>query len=188
MLYKTSEKKDKKPFYKQWWFIVIIVFIALGTVGNLLDGEETTESEKVETTAPVEAVAEEKPVETSVEEPSIDTSVFQYAKDVEITDAIDITQHVTAKITISEDVPQGGAVQHILNQSYDFIQQEDLNGAKTITIFVIQNNKKIFQYTVQKDKFVPNDSIPMTQLVLEASKIETMSEDVKEFGEATEFW
>lgn len=35
------EKKVKKPFYKRWWFIAIVAFFILGTIGNMLgDSEE----------------------------------------------------------------------------------------------------------------------------------------------------
>lgn len=31
------ETKPKKPFYKRWWFIAIVVFFALGVIGSMLD-------------------------------------------------------------------------------------------------------------------------------------------------------
>lgn len=33
--------KEKKPIYKRWWFILIVVLFALGTVGNIIDGGKT---------------------------------------------------------------------------------------------------------------------------------------------------
>ncbi|MFJ8065218.1 Ltp family lipoprotein [Psychrobacillus sp. NPDC096426] len=55
-----SEKmKVKKPFYKRWWFIVIAVIVVIGVIGSL--GKDETETDKVETSAPVvEETAEEK--------------------------------------------------------------------------------------------------------------------------------
>src|SRR5690606_24552126 len=35
----------KKPFYKRWWFIAIVVFLVMGGLGALI-GEETTSDEK----------------------------------------------------------------------------------------------------------------------------------------------
>lgn len=33
--------KEKKPIYKRWWFILIVVLFALGTIGNIIDGGKT---------------------------------------------------------------------------------------------------------------------------------------------------
>ena len=199
---------NKKPFYKKWWFILIAVICVIGIVSEVSDDEnsevkkEGTATKTPEVTEEVESkeitekevVKEEKTEEeekkevVEVVETVIDTSVFEYATNTEVTDAIDINQHVTVKVFVSEEADAGMAVMNVVNQSYDFIQQDDVKDAKTITIFVTQNDKKIVQYTVQKDKFEPNDSVPMSDLVLNASEIEFMSDEVKAFGEAMETW
>src|SRR5690606_11382447 len=37
----------KKPFYKRWWFIAIVVFLVMGGLGALIDEEKTTSDEEV---------------------------------------------------------------------------------------------------------------------------------------------
>ncbi|MFF2797155.1 DUF4352 domain-containing protein [Lysinibacillus xylanilyticus] len=45
----------KKPFYKKWWFILIVAIIVLGALGNMAGGNDTTKEndkkDKVETSA-----------------------------------------------------------------------------------------------------------------------------------------
>lgn len=48
----SLDSKDKKPFYKRWWFIAIIVFLVIGALGSEDDTsdistEETPESSTV---------------------------------------------------------------------------------------------------------------------------------------------
>ena len=51
----------KKPIYKRWWFIVIVVFLAIGIIGNIATGWESLEDEP----AKQEVVkVDEKPEET----------------------------------------------------------------------------------------------------------------------------
>lgn len=146
--------------------------------------EETTEVTNEEVEAKKEET-EEKPVE---KKPTIDTSVFEFAKNVEVTDAIDSNQHVTVFVEMSEETQPGMATQHVINQTYDFIQQEDISNAKTVTIAVKQGETKIAQFTVNKDKFTPDDSKPMTEAVINASEIEFMTDEVKQFGQNLGTW
>lgn len=151
--------------------------------------EDTTEvnvkEEKAETT---EEVTESEPEEVSEEEQStINTDVFEYATKTEVTNAIDINDHVTVFVYMSEDLKPGLAAQHVLNQTYDFIQQEDVKDAKTISINVKQGDTKILMYTVETDKFKPNEEIPMSDLVLDASEVEFMIKEVEEAAEVFEW-
>ncbi|QGG51533.1 hypothetical protein [Lysinibacillus pakistanensis] len=118
----------------------------------------------------------------------IDTSVFEYAQAVDVTDAIDLNNHVTLIISMSEAINPGLATQHIVNQMYDFVQQVDVKGAKTIGINVKQGTKKIAQFTVYTDKFAPNDNEPMSDAVIAASEIEFMTDEVKIFGKTIASW
>lgn len=179
--------KNKKPVYKTWWFIVIVIFIVLAVIGAIIDDNEPENSD---TEKPVveDVVDDTKEEVGEVSEPTIDTSVFEYATNVEITDALSTNQHLTVKLDISADSKPGMGVQNIITQTFDFLQQDDIKDAKTITILVLQNDKKIAQYTVQKDKFVPNETDSMVDLVLQASEIEQMSEVVKQHGETLELW
>jgi len=174
-----------------------LLFIVL-TIGILLIGcsgrkesskeevpkSETAKSEivapkneiaKSETTAPKSEIAETK-------KSTIKTDVFEYAKKVDITDARDTNKHVTATVFMSNELTPGLATQHVLNQSYDFLQQADLKGVDTVTIGVMQGEKRIFQYTVTMKNFVPNDSVSMLDVVLKASKVEKMDPQVQEFA------
>ena len=47
----------KKPFYKRWWFIAIVVFLVMGGLGALIDEEKTTSDEEA---AEVSSKQEEK--------------------------------------------------------------------------------------------------------------------------------
>ncbi len=59
-----------------------------------------------------------------------------------MTDAIDLNNHVTLIISMSEAISPGLATQHVVNQMYDFVQQVDVKGDKTIGINVKQGAKK----------------------------------------------
>ncbi|WP_028390624.1 hypothetical protein [Bacillus cihuensis] len=121
-------------------------------------------------------------------ERKIDTSIFEYAKQIEVTDAIDINQHVTVVVTMDSKTPPGLATQHVVNQTYDFLQQDDIKDAKTISINVKQGEQKIAMFSVNKDEFKPNDDEPMSDLVMAASTMEFMTPEVKEFGETMDSW
>ena len=181
---------------------IFILFIIIGIVSfysynktevknEEINAEVNLKEEKDEFSA-TEQTTESEPDEVSEElteeESTINTDVFAYATKTEVTDAIDINDHVTVFVYMSEELTPGLASQHVLNQTYDFIQQEDVKDAKTISINVKQGDTKILMYTVEKDKFKTNDEIPMSDLVLEASKVEFMTDEVKEFGEIMEMW
>lgn len=58
----NKKEKAKKPFYKKWWFWVLIV-IALGALGNLIDSEPVENNVSQPEQSVVETVSEEKVVE-----------------------------------------------------------------------------------------------------------------------------
>ena len=133
-----------------------------------------------------EKTKEETPAEETKNE--IDTSVFEYAESVEVTDAIDVNQHVTVFVKMSDKTKPGLATQHVFNQTYNFLQQPDLAGAKTVTVAVKQGELKIAQITVNTELFVPNDKVPMSEVVLQASEVDSMSPEVKEYGTTMDTW
>ena len=145
---------QKKPFYKQWWFIAIVVFFVIAAIGATQEDGKTEDNhiiEKVSTKEENEnSNSKKETVVNAVPKTTIDTSVFEYATTADVTDAIDINKHVTVKLSVSEDAQPGISSQHVLNQTFDFLQQEDLNGAETVTIFVTQKEMKIFQFTEQE--------------------------------------
>lgn len=181
---------------------IFILFIIIGIVSfysynktevknEEINAEVNVKEEKDEFSA-TEQTTESEPDDVSEElteeESTINTDVFAYATKTEVTDAIDINDHVTVFVYMSEELTPGLASQHVLNQTYDFIQQEDVKDAKTISINVKQGDTKIFQFTVDTTKFKTDDEIPMSDLVLEASEVEFMTDEVKEFGEIMEMW
>ncbi|MBM7717293.1 hypothetical protein JOC94_004318 [Bacillus thermophilus] len=93
---------------------------------------------------------------------------------------------MTVFVDMSEDLKPGLAFQHVVNQSYDFIQQDDIEGAKTVGINVRQGGNKIAIYTVDRDKFQPNDNEPMADLVMDASVVEMALPEVEEFADTME--
>lgn len=157
--------------------------------------KEIEEAKKKEELAKKEAEEkrkqEAKQTEPKTEKPEkaeIDTSVYKYAEKVEVTDAIDITQHVTVFVDIPNENVPGQSVINVLSDTYDFLQQDDMSGAKTVTIAVRQNGIKIAQFTINKDKFVPDDDQPMAGQVVKAAEIETLSNEVREYGSVMELW
>ncbi|MER2060198.1 MAG: hypothetical protein ABTA16_15365 [Niallia sp.] len=163
---------------------------------TIIENNETSQSTNStiaadDTTDKVEE-PEDKLEETETKEvkddSKIDTSIFDLAKEINVTDARDITQHISLQIILKDAVKQGNGVQGVLTQAYDFLQQEDIAGANTITIFVNSGQLKIFQITIDTSKFKTDDEISMIKLVLDASEIEKMTDEVKSYGEALELW
>ncbi|UYL94150.1 hypothetical protein PK52_gp20 [Geobacillus phage vB_GthS_PK5.2] len=131
-----------------------------------------------------EEVKKEKPVKK--EGNKIDTSVFEYAKKVEVTDARDITKHINLVVHMSEELTPGLATRHVFYQTYDFLQQNDIKGADTVTVGVMQGDIRVAQITVDVKKFQPDDQI--IQSVLKAATIDKMRPEVKEFGKVMNLW
>lgn len=209
-------EKVKKPFYKKWWFITIVIVYALSTVAYLTGDDKAEEEAKAAEVAAMKAEEDNKreaEKEAQLQEEKeraelreklladaekraaeqetkreIDTSVFEYAEKVEVTDAIELNDHITLIISMSESTKPGMATQHVVNQTYDFVQQVDVKGAKTIGINVKQGDNKIAQFTVYTDKFKPNDDEPMSDAVIAASEIEFMTDEVKEHGKVMDSW
>ncbi|WP_440110210.1 hypothetical protein [Paenibacillus sp. QZ-Y1] len=120
------------------------------------------------------------------EDSQIDTSVFVYAQDIKVTDALDITNHIDVAVYMSEDVGKGLAVQHVFTQTYDFLQQDKVKEAKTVTIGIMSGDFRITQITVDMGKFEAGEHF--IHSVMGASKIDKMDDDVREYGESLELW
>jgi hypothetical protein len=178
----------------------VISFLSLGLLVGCSDAETTKETIKVEDNEMEEVVVEEEtsepheettdttPVDEEEKVASIDTSVFAYAESVDVTDARDITKHIDLVVNMSTEPTPGLAVQHVVSQTYRFLQQEDIIGADTITIGVMQDGTRTAQYTVEVSKFIPVPDKSMVKCVLEASTIDKMNDEVKEFGAVMEMW
>lgn len=178
----------KKPGWIVSSSILSLGLILTGCGNDNTASTNKQESKKTEVKAETKKVESKKADTTKKEEEKIDTSVFKYAKKVEVTNAIDLTQHVTIFVYMDKKLSPGLATQHVLNQTYDLLQQKDVSKAKTITIAVKQGDLKISQFTVNKQKFVTDNNKPMVKLVLNASKIDFMNDDVKQYGQSTGLW
>jgi outer membrane protein assembly factor BamE (lipoprotein component of BamABCDE complex) len=119
---------------------------------------------------------------------SVNTSVFEYAESVDVSNTIANNKQVSVSVTMNEKTLPGMATQDVVNETYDFLSQDDIKGAKTVIISIKQSDKTIATFTVDKDKFVPNDSKPMSDCVMKASKIDFMTPEVKKFGETMNSW
>lgn len=148
--------------------------------------ERSEESKKTPNVVKVEPVNEES--KETVKEAKIETSVFKYAKSVDVTDAREINKHITLKIDLNDDAKAGMGTQHVLNQMYDFLQQEGIQGADTVTYFVRVKEEKVAQFTTTVANFKPDSEKPMASLVLEASEVEQLNSEVEAFGKATGLW
>lgn len=187
-------RKKRQPSKKKF-LVAGVCFILMITFAQFTDStKEQAKGEPMEKPdeQPVVKIAKDE-VEEEVkdEEPkkaNISTYVFEYAQKVEVIDAIELNDHVTVFIDMSSGPTPGLATQQVVNQTYDFIQQDDLAGAKTVSINVRQKGNKIAMFTVDMSKFVPNDDEPMAQAVIAASDVEFMTDEVKEFGKVIDSW
>lgn len=165
--------------------------------GMLLTGcSEKKDEQLVDKVADTPPPVEEKnndavaPVitEPDVAVTSINTSVFEHAKSVEVTNARDLNKHITLKVDLANTTNPGQGTLNVLTQTFDFLHQNDVVGAETITVFVRVNDIKVSQFKIHTAKFKPNDNDPMAGLVLEASDIEFLTPEVKSYGETFELW
>ncbi len=147
---------------------------------------EKKESDKiVEQEVPVvEEVVQESDPEEEVE--GVNTDAFIYATNVDVTDARDISKHLDLVVHMSSELTPALATQHVILQSYEFLQQEDIKGADSITIGVMNGDFRVAQYTVDMNKFEPNGNL--VESVLQASTIDKKDPKVDEYGKALEWW
>lgn len=204
-LYVGGSQRNKKLFFGS------LAFVILGTVGlsgvfdsptsadqsAVLDKGNVKETEsKIEgndsSTTSSEAMSEDESIEQSDEEldtsdkSNIDVSAFGFAENVEVTDARDITQHINLVVNLKSDVKPGAATQHVLIQTYEFLQQKDIKGANTITIGVMVGDIRVSQFTINVKKFKAGEQLIPS--VLSAGQIDKMSTEVKEYGELMDLW
>lgn len=117
-------------------------------------------------------------------ESAIDTSMYQCAENVEVTDALELNDHITLMIDMPESNQQGTAFQHVLNQSYDFLAQNSAKKTKTVGVNIRQGGQKIAMFTIHPEKFVEKDDEPMAQLVLDASIVDIVLPEVEQYADS----
>ncbi|WP_339267704.1 hypothetical protein MKY48_27410 [Paenibacillus sp. FSL W8-0187] len=153
------------------------------------DQSETKSNEQEEGIRNDEESTEEEAltiIDSEEDESLIDTSVFAYAMKVDVTDSRDITEHIDLVVHMKDSVKPGLATQHVFTQAYDFLQQDDIKGAKTVTIGIMSGDHRVTQITVDAPKFKPEEHL--IKSVLGASTIDKMYPEVKEYGQVMELW
>lgn len=58
---------QKKPFYKRWWFILLVALVVIGAIGGNNESKESKETSSSETTQIKQEVKEEKSEDSSQE-------------------------------------------------------------------------------------------------------------------------
>lgn len=97
----------KKPIYKRWWFILIVVFLAIGIIGNIATGWEDHEDEPKQEVAKIEKPEEtpEKKLEQALSKITFadfnkmngQFTVEPYSMQVEFTGKENLTNNMTVK-------------------------------------------------------------------------------------------
>lgn len=140
--------KEKKPFYKRWWFIVLAIFIVVGIIGQL-GGSGDNESKKT-ASAPEEKVEE---------------------KDYKIGDTIDMenftivanskskTKEITDESGYLSTEPNEGSSFYIVNITI----KNKSNDPKTLSnnSFILKNGEKSYVSTTD---ILSDDSITFDTL------------------------
>ena len=130
----------KTPFYKKWWFIVLVVLIAYGAVtkgkGSITSNNSTSNSTATQTTSSTEQATNDKNGKTAVSEESKSDEKKSVAQAIpkigEVTKVGDVEYIVNSK-SISQNV--GGEYGKTANGSYLILNVTVKNsGKKSITV------------------------------------------------------
>lgn len=80
--------KSKKPFYKKWWFWLIVVVVVVGIIGAV-SGSKNSESSQSDSSSPSSSVSSTAPVSSSSSEKAeSETSSAPQAVEVKAVDII----------------------------------------------------------------------------------------------------
>ncbi|WML48806.1 hypothetical protein RCG23_01335 [Neobacillus sp. PS3-34] len=148
------------------WFCGICIFLALSgcslisETGKIPENKAAANSEKIH------------------------TSVFKGAKKVDVTDLRDANGNIDLVVQTAN--APGIAAQDVFSQTYDFLQQSDIQGAKTVTVGIVRNGSRIVQLTIHPNLFVAGEN--HIQSVLQASDIERMSLEVETYADTVNWW
>lgn len=130
----------KTPFYKKWWFILLVVLIAYGAVtkgkGSITSNNSTSNSTATQTTSSTEQATNDKKEETAVSEESKSAEKKSAAQAIpkigEVTKVGDVEYIVNSK-SVSQNV--GGEYGKTANGSYLILNVTVKNsGKKSITV------------------------------------------------------
>jgi len=169
-------------------FITLAAFLLLTACGDTGDEAQVVEKEvsKVETEETEENQEAQDKDSEQLAETEIDTSMYEYVKNVQVTDAIDINSYESLIIEMNDELTPGMAFQHATNQTYDFLLQDAIQEVDKVGINILLNEQKIAMYEITRNDFVENDDKPMAQLVLDAATVQLMVPEVEQHAEIME--
>lgn len=130
----------KTPFYKKWWFILLVVLIAYGAVtkgkGSITSNNSTSNSTATQTTSSTDQATNDKKEETAVSEESKSAEKKSAEQAIpkigEVTKVGDVEYIVNSK-SVSQNV--GGEYGKTANGSYLILNVTVKNsGKKSITV------------------------------------------------------
>ena len=130
----------KTPFYKKWWFILLVVLIAYGAVtkgkGSITSNNSTSNSTATQTTSSTDQATNDKKEETAVSEESKSAEKKSAEQAIpkigEVTKVGDVEYIVNSK-SVSQNV--GGEYWKTANGSYLILNVTVKNsGKKSITV------------------------------------------------------
>lgn len=169
-------------------FIILAAIFLLTACGETEEEKQVEEKEgsKVESeeSENIQEIRDRDSEQTA--ETEIDTSMYEYAKNVQVTDAIDINNYVSLIIEMNDELTPGMAFQHATNQTYDFLLQDTIQEAEKVGINILLNEQKIAMYEITRNDFVENNDKPMAQLVLDAATVQLMVPEVEQHAEIME--
>lgn len=155
---KYAKKEIKKPFYKKWWFIALVVVILIGAFGNSEDTETTTEPTEtaVETTAATQpATTEAAPTETETAETEKQPLELKFGELLDVTiNSIDNIAVIKAKIQPSYS--NNATIHQNYYSVCDLIQNHGFDQYKEVQYWAVADmtdgsEQKVISFTIDAD-------------------------------------
>lgn len=108
----------KKPFWKRWWFIVLVVLVALIAVNQRGDKHTTTADA---TTAPAPATQEETPAQAPAEEPATQAPAVEEITDEQALAEVQafIDQRASSGVVLAKTVTNLTLADGVLTATFD---------------------------------------------------------------------
>lgn len=135
-------QKLKKPIYKKWWFWVIIAVVSIGIIGNLGDGDDSTQGGSSSTISTTESGGQTSDKSTTNNKVQVTVADFTTMDKAAIQAWADMNK-VTCKF--SEDYSDTAAKGAVVSQSKN--AGETINEGDTIKIVISLGKKPSVEYT-----------------------------------------
>lgn len=159
----------KKPFYKRWWFIVIVVIFILGVIGSLGDTQNVAENEeaaKEPEKIEVSTEPKEELTEQPKEEPKKESVPREYKSALKKAETYSDVMHMS-KAGIydqlvsehGENFPEEAARYAIDNIEADW-KENALKKAKTYAETMAMSDSAIYDQLISEygEKFTPEEA------------------------------